>query len=174
MFLSELIALFWDISYYLLYLISFIIFSSILPQKLTFQKKIGVKEIFEDNNNWERYKNANLAKLDKWVIKNTEKMLKCKDPKFGYLKYQCETCDEIKSIKFSCNSRICSRCGKRYTDQWSKKIAKKLIPIPHRHFIFTIPSELWSLFEKDIKLWKTLLDIVKIIMNSLIIEHYYP
>ncbi|MHA1382120.1 MAG: transposase zinc-binding domain-containing protein [Candidatus Helarchaeota archaeon] len=116
---------FWDTSYYPLYLISFIIISSILSQKLTFQKRIGVKEIFEDNNNWVRYKNANLEKLDKWLIKNIEKMLKCKDSKFGYLKYQCETCDEIKSIKFSCYSRTCSRCGKRYTDQWSRKIAKK-------------------------------------------------
>jgi len=119
-----LVASFWDISYYPYYLISFIIFCFILPQKLTFQKKIGVKEIFEDNNNWEQYKNANLEKLDKWLIKNVEKMLKCKDPRFGYLKYQCGNCNEIKIIKFSCNSRIYSRCGKRYTDQWSRKLHK--------------------------------------------------
>ena len=42
--------------------------------------------------------------------------------------------------KNSCNSRICSSCGKRYTDDWSSKLSKFLLPVPHRHFVLTIPS----------------------------------
>lgn len=99
--------------------------------------------------------------MNEWIIKNVEKMLNCKNDRLGYLKFQCKKCGETKVIKFSCNTRICTRCGKRYTDKWSQKIAQKLIPIPHRHFIFTIPAELWYLFEKDTKLWKMLLDAVK-------------
>lgn len=95
-------------------------------------------------------------------------MLKCNDPRYGYLKYNCETCGKTKYIKFSCNSRICSRCGKRYTDKWSQGLAQKLFPITHRHFIFTIPSELWSLLEKDTKLWKILLDTVKITFDKVV------
>jgi len=42
----------------------------------------------------------------------------------------------------SCNSRICSSCGKRYADQWSGWLKNYLLPIPHRHVVLTVPVSL--------------------------------
>ncbi len=46
----------------------------------------------------------------------------------------------IACSKSSCNSRICSSCGKRYADEWSHKLPNFLLPVPHRHVVLTIPS----------------------------------
>ena len=42
--------------------------------------------------------------------------------------------------KNSCNSRICSSCGKRYTDAWSNNLEKRLYILPCRHVVLTVPS----------------------------------
>lgn len=46
----------------------------------------------------------------------------------------------INCSKNSCNSRICSCCGKRYADDWSNTLSKFLHPVPHRHVVLTIPA----------------------------------
>ena len=91
---------------YLLYLINFILFSIIICQNLKNQQKVGVREIFKDNRNWERYKIANYRKLNDWIIKNVNKMLKYKDGRVGYLKYICEKCGETKTIFFEIYEKI--------------------------------------------------------------------
>jgi len=62
-------------------------------------------------------------------------------------------------VAFGCNSRICSCCGKRYTDKWadmlSKKVSKNII---HRHIVFGIPDMLWNYFKKNKELRKVLMD----------------
>lgn len=42
--------------------------------------------------------------------------------------------------KNSCNSRICSSCGKRYADDWANNLKDYLYPIPQTHVILTVPS----------------------------------
>ncbi|MBI3035438.1 transposase zinc-binding domain-containing protein [Candidatus Woesearchaeota archaeon] len=42
--------------------------------------------------------------------------------------------------KNSCNSRICSSCGKRYADTWSQNLKDNLHPAPCRHVVLTAPS----------------------------------
>lgn len=56
-----------------------------------------------------------------------------------------------------CNSRICSCCGKRYTDQWSLSLSKAMFPVSHRHFVMSVPKGLWS-FLKDWKMRKVYMD----------------
>ena len=54
--------------------------------------------------------------------------------------------------KQSCNSRICSSCGKRYADKWSNFIVKSLAPVPKTHVVLTIPALLRIYFRS----WKNL------------------
>lgn len=49
--------------------------------------------------------------------------------------------------KTSCNSRICSSCGKRYADQWSKGLL--LFNVPHLHITLTVSSLLWLYLRKE-------------------------
>lgn len=46
----------------------------------------------------------------------------------------------IDCSKNSCNSRICSSCGKRYADTWSQNLKDNLHPAPCRHVVLTVPS----------------------------------
>lgn len=59
-----------------------------------------------------------------------------------------------------CNSRICSCCGKRYTDQWSHSLSKAMFNVPHRHFVMSVPDSLWPF----LKNW----DVRKAYMDSAI------
>jgi len=54
--------------------------------------------------------------------------------------------------KNSCNSRICSSCGKRYADDWSNNLKCYLIPKPKRHVVLTVPS----LLRPILRNWKNL------------------
>jgi len=46
----------------------------------------------------------------------------------------------IDCSKNSCNSRICSSCGKRYADTWSGNMKRNLHPFPRKHAVLTVPS----------------------------------
>ena len=76
-------------------------------------------------------------------------MLLCNDPRKGYFYYYCPDCEEHILRHFSCNSRVCSRCGKKYADAWAKKTVRKLLNANHSHIVFTMPSDLWLLIKDD-------------------------
>ena len=46
----------------------------------------------------------------------------------------------IDCSKNSCNSRICSSCGKRYADDWANSLKRHLHPVPNKHIVLTVPS----------------------------------
>jgi hypothetical protein len=93
-----------------------------------------VKKIFQDN--WMDYIKNHTVTYHQ--AKEIKKMLNCH--------------------KHSCNSRICSSCGKRYADQWSNKLKDYIFPIPHRHVVLTAPS----LLRNELRNWNKL----KIFMDS--------
>lgn len=87
-------------------------------------------------------------------------MLSCKDDSRGGFWYYCKNCNEFLFVPFGCNSRLCSCCGKRYSDQWSSMLSERLEKnIFHRHLVFGIPDMLWNYFHDDRKLFKILMDI---------------
>jgi len=116
----------------------------------------SVKQIFQEN--WEDYiKTHNVREIERTEV---EKMLSCKDGSRGGFWYYCKACNEYLFVPFGCNSRLCSCCGKRYSDQWSCMLAEKLEKnIFHRHLVFGIPDMLWKYFQFDRRLSKVLMDI---------------
>ena len=87
-------------------------------------------------------------------------MLSCKDNSRGGFWYYCKNCNEYLFVPFGCNSRLCSCCGKRYSDQWASMLAEKLIKnIFHRHLVFGIPDMLWNYFHDNRRLFKVLMDV---------------
>lgn len=70
------------------------------------------RKLLEEN--WDGYCNT----LTEYQRKEVEKMINCS--------------------KQSCNSRICSSCGKRFTDQWAEKL--NLLPVKHQHIVLTVPA----------------------------------
>ena len=98
--------------------------------------------------------------ISQYKIDEVEKMLHCRDPKYGFLTYKCGDCSATKTIPLACKSRICPQCGKKYTDQWAAELSDRLYAVPHRHMVFTMPAELRVLFEADQSLFKILMDAV--------------
>jgi len=116
----------------------------------------SVKQIFQEN--WGDYLKTHSPR--EIEIKEVEKMLSCKDESRGGFWYYCKACNEYLFIPFGCNSRLCSCCGKRYTDQWASMLADRLEKnIYHRHLVFGIPDMLWKYFQEDRRLYKVLMDV---------------
>lgn len=70
-------------------------------------------------------------------------MLSCKDESRGCFLCYCKRCNKYHAVPLGCNSRLCSDCGKRYTDKWAERLAKKVAKnITHRHVTFSLPVEL--------------------------------
>ncbi|WP_210994702.1 transposase zinc-binding domain-containing protein, partial [Haploplasma axanthum] len=123
-----------------------------------FDNKITIKDIFL--NCWDKFKSNNIDKLRSSVIKNVEDIIFCKDYRKGYIAFSCKRCDNFTFTAFSCNSRFCSTCGKKYRDFRSIEIQSKLINVSHRHFVFTVAEELRIYFFKYRDMQNLLFDAV--------------
>lgn len=130
----------------------------IFQPNLFSDRSITFEYILRKDSNWEQFKSLYGNKLRPVIIKEVEKMLNCCNPKGGFATFICLHCGETKIIPFSCKSRICSRCGKKYADIWSNKLNQKLLNVIHRHFVLTTPDLLRPYFENNYKLQKLLLD----------------
>jgi hypothetical protein len=96
-------------------------------------------------------------------------MLHCRDPEYGFLTYKCPECGETKTIPLACKSRICTRCGKTYTDQWADQLVSSLYAVPHRHMVFTIAEELREVIDADHGLFKAMMDAVSQTLKQLVV-----
>ncbi|MEA2036486.1 MAG: transposase zinc-binding domain-containing protein [Nanoarchaeota archaeon] len=87
------------------------------------------------SENWHNYLKTH--KPEDYQIKEVEKAINCN--------------------RHGCNSRICSSCGKRHTDDWSDKLKDFILPHEHKHLLLTVPATLRSIF-KDWSNLKLLMD----------------
>jgi hypothetical protein len=117
----------------------------------------SVKQIFEDN--WHSYLGIhNVRDIEK---KEVENMLSCKGQERGCFVCYCKKCDRYEIIPFGCNSRLCSCCGKRYTDKWANMLANRIFAkVVHRHLVFTLPSQIWNFVKENRSLQKIIMDAV--------------
>lgn len=117
---------------------------------------ITINHIFSHNHNWDVYKHKHKKKLRRVEVEEVEKMLSCGER--GYRMYLCPDCGEVKVIHFGCNSRVCTHCGKKFTDKWADNVARRTFNVKHRHVVLTIPEELRSFFYEDRTLLRVLMD----------------
>lgn len=103
--------------------------------------------ILEDH--WSSFLKIYDKKIRPNVKVEVDKVLRCKDTRYGYIELKCESCNETKKVGFTCKSRFCTSCGKIYVDNWIESMLSKLINVRHRHIVFTIPEELRIYFGKD-------------------------
>ena len=119
------------------------------------KKAFSVKQIIKEN--WDRF--IGIHKTREIEQEEVEKMLSCKEESRGCFACYCKQCDKIVIFPLGCNSRLCSSCGKRYTDNWAKRLVKRLFPGKiHRHLVFGMPDMLWSFIKENRKLQKIVMD----------------
>lgn len=129
--------------------------------------ELSFEAILKRDNNWVLFKELYKNKLPENVIRETEKMLTCCTRECGFAKYVCPHCGNIKTIPFSCKSKLCSRCGKKHTDIWSQIVSEKLLNCDHRHIVLTISNKLWPFFINNPSLQKILLDTAAKIIKKI-------
>jgi hypothetical protein len=118
-------------------------------------------------NAWDDYKVRYKDSIRSVEIENVERLRKCKTPKNGYKTYKCPKCGTIKYVPFTCKCRLCTSCGTKAANQWADEIHHKLLKVPHRHVVFTIPDILREVF-KNPKYQKVLFAASKITMEEMV------
>ncbi|MCD4810943.1 MAG: transposase [Methanosarcinales archaeon] len=118
-------------------------------------------------NTWDDYKIKYRDSLRQVEIENVERMRLCRTPQNGYRVYQCPKCGSKKYVPFTCKSRLCTSCGTKAANEWAEKINHKLLKVPHRHVVFTIPETLREIF-MDPDYQKILFQASKVTMEDMI------
>lgn len=108
-----------------------------------------IREIFLTDNVMTRFLHKYRTLLSPNQLQEIQKMLLCHDPSRGFAIFGCTGCDNVEVVHMSCNSRICPSCGWHLTEQWAKSVMRRMLPVKHRHCIFTLPTELWSMMRND-------------------------
>lgn len=72
-------------------------------------------------------------------------MIRCQDPSKGFMVIHCDSCKKDYIIHFSCNSRICPRCGNKYVKKWVENVCERMYDVDYSHIVFTLPRDVWNL-----------------------------
>jgi len=118
---------------------------------------------------WEEYQIRNKDSLRQVVIENVERFRNCRKSQNGYKVYQCPECGTKKYVPFTCKSRLCTSCGTKAANEWADQIYHKLLKVPHRHVVFTIPERLRELL-RDPRYMKILFLASKETMEEMLVQ----
>ena len=75
-----------------------------------------------------------------------ERMRVCHTPAGGFVRLRCDTCGHMKTIPFSCKSRLCPWCGWLHAQRLVESLQARLIRCRYRHIVFSVPRELRQVF----------------------------
>lgn len=132
------------------------------------QGDVYLKDIFA--RYWPEFKSKYASRLGRpGLIDSVESFIGCHSFDNGYLYYECPSCGDFYMMGFSCHSRMCPSCGKKYRDQRTVKVSEKTLEVPHRQFVFTVPFQLrkyFLMFRKP--LLNALFDAVSESFNALL------
>ena len=89
----------------------------------------------------------------------------------GFARIRCESCGAEHLLAFSCRRRgICGSCQAKRSALFAEWLVEEvLLPVPHRHVVFTIPKALRGLIERERRLhglmaraaWEVLRDALR-------------
>lgn len=130
--------------------------------------QIRIMDIFDVA--WIPFKTKYADRLDRpGVVDSVEKAMSCGDMELGYLFVECTKCNNFDIVPFTCKSRFCPSCGKKYRDKISLSIQEKLYDVPHRQFVFSVPESLRPLFRRHRPLLNVLFRAAEDTLNDAIL-----
>lgn len=120
------------------------------------EKKYRLADFF--NQWWDEYAKHPKHHITPEQYKAVNAIRVCRTPALGVDIYACPECGEVTEVYHSCKNRFCPTCSWRDTVKWAEKVKEKMIRIPHRHVIMTLPHQLNALIKRHEKLlYNTLL-----------------
>ena len=140
---------------------------------MQFEHRGVIKRILKDHFDgfWRLHQEKFPAAYRHDIEETVQKAIRCGSRDLGHIRYECLGCPGYTRpvfVFFSCKSRFCNKCGKKYTDDWSDKQQELIFNVPHRHMVFTIPEELRQVFFQDRKKLNELSQLV-----AQVFEYYF-
>ena len=88
------------------------------------------------------------------VRTSVDAFLECGRLTNGFARIRCPTCKAEHLLAFSCRVRnFCPSCPAKRAALFAEKLREEILaPVPHRHWVFTIPRVLRGLFERERRL----------------------
>jgi hypothetical protein len=108
-----------------------------------------IDTILTHDHTFDRYVLAHRDEVTDHQLASVLAMLGCAVDECGGITYRCVECGETEFVPFRCHGRVCPRCGKRYAEEWGRKLMSSILPVDHRHLIFTLPPTVWELVASD-------------------------
>lgn len=83
--------------------------------------------------------------------------IRCRTEALGGQVQVCDTCGHRELVFHSCRDRHCPTCQSLAQARWIASRMERVLPVPAFHVVFTLPSELRPLIDKNAELLFTLL-----------------
>ena len=119
------------------------------------QLKVQLRHILEDKG--QEYLNRFGREMRAVEQESLGKMLVCGSEENGFQSYFCAECEQVHRMTFSCKTRLCPRCGRKANERFAEKFVRRMLPVTHRHVVFTLPDVLWGIFHENVVLLKGML-----------------
>lgn len=110
-------------------------------------KKYRLADFFDQW--WDIYKQSPKEPITIEQYKAVNAMLVCRTSALGIDYYACPDCGEITKVYHSCKNRFCPTCSWQDTLKWADKLKSRMMDIPHRHVVMTLPHQLNVLIKKN-------------------------
>lgn len=101
------------------------------------------------NQHWDTYTQSPAEYITPEQYKAVAAIRVCRTEALGVDHYVCPDCGEITQVYHSCKHRFCPTCSWKETLAWADKLKDELLPIAHRHVIFTLPHGLNALIKAN-------------------------
>jgi hypothetical protein len=124
-------------------------------QPLYEQKEYRLADYF--NQWWDIYAKSPSKPISQEQYKAVNALRVCRTPALGVDVYACPDCGEISEVYHSCKNRFCPTCSWHDTVKWAEKVKSKMMNLPHRHIVMTLPHQLNGLIKRN---GKSLLNIL--------------
>lgn len=85
-------------------------------------------------------------------------MLRCHADGKGCFYYHCPNCHREWVVSNGCKGRLCSECGKGYTDKWAKRLSSRMFKVVHRHLVLSVPPIVWYILRNNKSALKAFMD----------------
>jgi len=111
------------------------------------EKRFRLADFF--NQHWDAYVQSPTEYIAPEQYKAVAAIRVCRTESLGIDHYVCPDCGEITQVYHSCKHRFCPTCSWKDTLAWANKIKNEMLPIAHRHVVFTLPHGLNPIIKEN-------------------------
>jgi hypothetical protein len=111
------------------------------------EKKYRLADFFDQW--WDTYKQSPQEPITPEQYKAVNAMRVCGTEALGVDHYACPGCGETTKVYHSCKNRFCPTCSWQDTLKWADRIKNKMMDLPHRHVVMTLPHQLNEMIKEN-------------------------